>query len=253
MMKTLKDIYYTDKNDPMQSLDLYLPDTESFSLLVFFHGGGITAGDKPGDGEMLSKYLTDRGVALISANYRMYPSAKYPDFLCDAASAVAWAFNNIGKYGKCDKIFVGGSSAGGYISQMLCFDPRWLGEHGIDCASIAGYIHDAGQPTAHFNVLKFSGIDSRRIIIDETAPLYHVGMLDHYAPMLIIYSDNDMENRPEQTRLLISTLNHFRYDMNKIEVTVKHGKHCHYCFATDADGQSTFARMIYPVIEKYSN
>lgn len=251
-MKKHLDVFYAETENSAQTLDLYLPEAESFPIYIHFHGGGIEKGDKRGDGELYCKYLTDRGCALVSANYRMYPNAKYPDFLEDAAQAVAWVYKNICKYGKCEKIFVGGSSAGGYISQMLCFDPKWIGAHGIDCASLAGYVLDAGQPTAHYNVLKYSGIDSRRVIIDETAPLYHVGTLPSYPPMMIIYSDSDMENRPEQTRLLISTLNHFRYDMSKVEVTVKHGKHCHYCGQKDPDGESTFARIIYPFIEKYS-
>lgn len=50
--------------------------------------------------------------------------------------------------------FHGGSSAGGYISQMLCFDKTWLSKHGIKATDISGFIHDAGQPTCHFNVLR---------------------------------------------------------------------------------------------------
>lgn len=251
-MRAIFDVYYTESKNERQTLDLYIPDTDTFSLFIYFHGGGIEAGDKRGCGELFSEYLTKRGVALISANYRLYPNAEYPDFLKDAASVVAWAYKNIAQYGKCEKIFVGGSSAGGYISQMLCFDPEWLAEHGIQSTDIAGYIHDAGQPTAHFNVLKYRGEDSRRLIVDQTAPLYYVGLSQSYSPMMIIYSDMDMENRPEQTKLLVSTLNHFRYDMNSVEVVVKHGKHCHYCNMKDPDGQSTFARMVYSFIEKYS-
>ena len=46
----------------------------------------------------------------------------------------------------------------------------------------AGFIHDAGQPTSHFNVLKELGKDSKRIIVDETAPMYFVGMDETYSP-----------------------------------------------------------------------
>lgn len=250
-MRAVDDIFYTGSEDKAQMLDLFLPEGEGFPVFVYFHGGGLEKGSRKGF-DLMARYFTDRGVAFISAEYRMMPSAKYPDFIEDAASAVAWAWKNIASYGGNGKVFVGGSSAGGYLSQMLCFDPRWLASHGIDCTEISGYIHDAGQPTAHFNILKNSGIDSRRIIIDESASLYHIGTLPKYSPMLIIYSDNDMENRPEQTRLLISTLNHFRYDMDRVEVMVMHGKHCQYVGALDPDGESRFARMLYPFIEKYA-
>ena len=58
---------------------------------------------------------------------------------------------------------------------------------------------DAGQPTAHFNVLKYADVDPRRIIVDETAPLYYVGLESEYPPMRFVVSDNDMTNRYEQT------------------------------------------------------
>ena len=99
---------------------------------------------------------------------------------------------------------------------MLCFDRRWLSAVGIDLSEISGYFHDAGQPTAHFNVLKYSGVDRRRVIVDETAPLYHIGVEESYPKMAFIVSDNDMKNRYEQTMLVLGTLRHFGYDMDKV-------------------------------------
>ena len=83
-------------------------------MFVFFHGGGLEKGSKSG-AYHFANYLTDRGIAVVSANYRMYPNAKYPDFIEDAAEAVYWVSENINSYGKCEKMFVGGSSAGGSI------------------------------------------------------------------------------------------------------------------------------------------
>lgn len=65
---------------------------------------------------------------------------------------------------------MGGSSAGGYLSMMLCFDKKYYEAVGVSPSDISGCVHDAGQPTVHFKVLKERGIDSRRIIIDESAP-----------------------------------------------------------------------------------
>ena len=55
----------------------------------------------------LSKYLTNNGIAFVSCNCRMYHEAVFPDFVRDAAYAVAWAKNNIHNYGKITKIFIG--------------------------------------------------------------------------------------------------------------------------------------------------
>ena len=191
-MKTFTDICYCETHKLY--LDIYLPECQKFPVFVYFHGGGLEHGDKA-ETQELFKLLTCHGVAVVAPNYRMYPTAHYPDFLVDSAKAVAWTFENINTYGNATEIYVGGSSAGGYISQMLCFDDSWLSAHRIKPSDIAGYLHDAGQPTCHFNVLRERGLDSRRVIIDEASPLYHIDDNRSYPPMHIIVSDNDMQNR----------------------------------------------------------
>lgn len=246
-MKLTEDIKYGEGNSS-QLIDLYLPDEiiqGETPVFVYFHGGGIEKGSRKHMG-VLCEYLTAHGFAVASADYIMYPEAKYPEFIEDCALAVAWVKKNLcegGDYGKFGKIYIGGSSAGGYLSMMLCFDSKYLGKYGIDPASIAGYVHDAGQPTAHFNVLKYSGIDSRRIVVDESAPLFHMGNAENLAPMIFIVSDGDMENRYEQTMLVMSTLKHFRYDQNKIKMKIMHGSHCHYVRMKDDNGESIFGKI----------
>ena len=217
-MRKVSDILYVDGGVPAQGLDLYLPEGEGFPTLVFFHGGGFENCDKAGkEFAVLSEYFTENGIGLASANYRMYPNAVYPDFIQDAALAVKYVKNNIQNMGGSGKVFVGGTSAGGYLSQMLCFDRKYLGFNEIEPTDIAGFIHDAGQPTTHFNVLNERGLDPKRLVVDEAAPLYYVGIAKEYAPMLFILADNDMPNRAEQTELLLSTMKHFGYDMSKTE------------------------------------
>ncbi len=242
-MKSLKNISYSSFGHKNQVLDLYLPESEEFSVFVYFHGGGLVGGSKD-DSKIFAPYLTERNIAFVSAEYRMYPEAVFPEFINDAAEAVSWVFKNIGNYGKCDKIYVGGSSAGGYISLMLCFDKKYLAPYKINPTDIAGFIHDAGQPTSHFNVLKELGIDSRRVIVNETAPLYFVGMEESYSPMLIIVSDDDMENRFEQTKLLVSTLKHFGHE-DKVTLKEMHGGHCHYVH----DDKNTFVEIVYEFLK----
>lgn len=246
-MKKIENICYKKTMPDADMLDIYLPDTEKFPVFIYFHGGGLEKGDKAK--EKFYTALAQKGVAVVTANYRMYPDAVYPEFIKDAAAAVAWTYNNIHAYGKPTGFFVGGSSAGGYLSQMLCFDKKYLAVHGIDSDSLGGYIHDAGQPTTHFNVLRERGVDSRRVIIDEAAPIYHITENRNYAPMQIIVSDNDMKNRPEQTTLLVSTLKHFEYDENKLDYRImKDSAHCSYVNAQDNNGEWIFANMIYEFI-----
>ena len=226
-MKDFFDVYYTEEKNPMQRLRIYLPETESFPVFVYFHGGGLVSGGREASAESMV-YLAEHGIAVASVEYRMYPDAKYPEFIGDCAAAIAWVKKNFSQYGNVEGIYAGGSSAGGYLSMMLCFDAKYLRAVGIEPTEIAGWFHDAGQPTKHFNVLKYSGEDSRRVIIDETAPLYHIGTAEKYAPMRFVVSDNDMENRYEQTMLVLSTMKHFGY--TRFDHVVMHGTHTHSCY-----------------------
>ena len=240
-MKTLPDISYGPL--PTQLIDLYLPEGDEFDLYIHFHGGGLESGSRRVF-DPFPLFLTRRGVALASVEYRMFPDAAYPDFLEDAALAVAYIKNTVKGI---KRLFVGGASAGGYISMMLCFDKRWLSAVGVSPTDIAGFFHDAGQPTKHFNLLKYSGLDSRRVIVDDTAPLYHIGA-EAYPPMRFTVSDKDLPGRLEQTRLVIATLRHFGISEDKISLDIRGGHHCHYCEAM-LDGQSLYGQMIMDFID----
>lgn len=245
-MKAVTDVCYCEEHK--QYLDIYLPECQCFPVFVYFHGGGLEKGDKA-HAQILYQYLTDHGVAVVAPNYRMYPTARYPDFLTDSAKAVSWTFKNIHMYGNATEIYVGGSSAGGYISQMLCFDRSWLSAHGINPSDVAGYLHDAGQPTCHYNILRERGLDARRVIIDETAPLYHIDHNQSDCPMHIVVSDNDLENRYAQTMLLVSTLKHFGHTEH-VTLTVMHGTHCAYVGKTDANGDSILGKLVLELIHQ---
>lgn len=245
-MKKIIDIEYG--RDEMQKLDIYLPDSDTFPVFLYFHGGGLECGFKKDDTQIYDTLASD-GVAVVSAEYRMYPSAKYPDFLEDAAAATAWVLEHIREYGNVTGIYVGGSSAGGYLSQMLCFNSALLAKHGKSPLDIDGFVLDAGQPTAHFNVLREKGIDTRRVVVDETAPLYYVGLDEKYPNMLILVSDNDMPGRYEQTLTLVATLKNFGHADN-VTLKVMHGKHCAYVYESDEDGHNIFSKMVLDYITK---
>lgn len=65
-MKTILDITYGAAAHPLQKLDIYLPDCDTFPTFLFFHGGGFNAGDKK-EAELFAEHLTKNGIALVSA------------------------------------------------------------------------------------------------------------------------------------------------------------------------------------------
>ena len=225
-MTSTLDICYSKNPHDRSYLDIYLPEGAVKSVFLYFHGGGIVEGKKSFP---LKDRLLAEQVAVVCANYRLYPNAKFPEFIEDCAEAAAWVKNHPEKLGGCNKIFVGGSSAGAYLSMMLYFDNRYLNKHGLSCKDFAGFIFDAGQPTAHFSVLKERGVDSRKILLDETAPMFFVEEYDAQPDMLIFVADNDMACRLEQTDLFVRYLKRYGYPTEKIRyILMQDCKHCSY-------------------------
>ncbi|MBX2841247.1 MAG: alpha/beta hydrolase [Flammeovirgaceae bacterium] len=169
-------------------LDIYYPNNKKdYATIVWFHGGGITGGNKE-----LPEALQGKGLAIIGVNYRLSPKVKSPTYIEDAAAAVAWVFKNIEEYGgSSELIFVAGHSAGGYLASMVGMDKKYLDIHGIDANNIAGLIPFSGHTITHFTIREERGIAGTRPIIDELAPLYHVRK--DAPPTVLITGDRELE------------------------------------------------------------
>lgn len=186
-------LYRTGANldDYMQArcrLDCYHPTgTTGFATVVWFHGGGLTGGNR-----CIPDALKGKGIAVVAANYRLSPRAKAPAYIEDAAAAVAWTFHHIADFGGAtNRIFVSGHSAGGYLTLMLGLDKRWLAAEGVDADRLAGLIPFSGQCITHFTVRAEHGIKDTQPVVDDLAPLNHVR--NDAAPLLLITGDRNVE------------------------------------------------------------
>lgn len=185
-------------------LDMRLPkNAKDFPTLVWFHGGGLTGGKR----ELPA--FEGKGVALVSAGYRLAPPADCPDFLTDAAAAVAWTLKHISDYGgDPKKVFIGGHSAGGYLAAMVAMDPKWLAAHGLSNKQLAGVIPVSAQVTTHFHVKELRGIQGDPLVpvIDEFAALHFVSK--DLPPVCLITGDRklDWPCRVEENEFMAATL-----------------------------------------------
>jgi len=63
-------------------LDLYVPEQlEGFPTVIWFHGGGLKAGNK-----YIPEELKEKGMAVVAVNYRLYPKIKAPVYIEDAGA-----------------------------------------------------------------------------------------------------------------------------------------------------------------------
>ena len=94
----------------------------NYHVIVYFHGGALIAGSKE-MGKDIGEKLAKNGIGFVSANYRLSPTAKYPDHLNDAQTATDWTFNNIEPLGgDLKNIYVCGHSAGAYLAAVLALN-----------------------------------------------------------------------------------------------------------------------------------
>lgn len=147
---------------PRQRLDLYLPrDLRARRrLVVFVYGGGWDAGARR-TYRFVGHALAARGFTVAVPDYRLYPDARFPDFLDDTARAVAWLHANAAAHGvDAGRVALIGHSAGAYNAVAVALDGRYLEAAGTSPAVIGGVVGLAG-PYA-FNPLHY----------EETRPIF---------------------------------------------------------------------------------
>lgn len=220
-------------------MDIFFPEVEDFFTIVYFHGGGLIEGDK-GDTHEFVKHLTKLGFAVATANYSLITESKFPECVNDAAQAVKYVKDNI----KSKGILVMGQSAGAYLTLMLCLNKEYLKEVGIDNKDIVAWISDAGQPTTHFNILKYErGLDPLLQRVDEAAPLYYVNKDTYFSHLLLMTYEYDLPNRLEQNKLLMSSIKTFNKDLD-VELKILKGEHCHGSGTLDEDNEYEVVKVV---------
>lgn len=112
-----------------QKLDIYR-SRESVSdapVLLQIHGGGWTEklGDKNHQALPLMNHMALRGWISVSIDYRLSPSATFPDHIIDCKEGLVWIKQHIAEYGGNPSfIVVTGGSAGGQLSSLVALSPN---------------------------------------------------------------------------------------------------------------------------------
>ena len=120
-----RNITYSTTNGVPSLLDVYQqPDTSSAApVLVYFHGGAWTDGDRPKAASSFREFLS-LGFSVVSVDYRLAGVARAPAAVQDARCAMAWVKANAIKYHfDTNRIVAYGTSAGGQLALMTAMLP----------------------------------------------------------------------------------------------------------------------------------
>jgi acetyl esterase/lipase len=135
-------------------------------VVVFFYGGSWNSGDRAQYG-FVGAALASRGMLTLVADYRLYPEVRFPTFLADSASALAWGLQHASEQGgNPRRVFVMGHSAGAYNAAMLALDPRWLAATGRAPKELAGFIGLAGP----YDFLPMTNPDAQPVFFHPDYP-----------------------------------------------------------------------------------
>lgn len=193
---------------PRQRLDLYLPHDPAARrrLVVFAYGGGWDAGARRSY-RFIGQRLAASGFSVAIPDYRLYPEARFPDFVEDTAAAVAWLAAHAGQHGiDGRRMALLGHSAGAYNAAMVALDPRYLEAKGTSPAVITGMVGLAG-PYA-FNPLIYE--ETRAIFAttgDDPARAQPVRWVHAKAPpMLLAHGGADRRVLPLNSLRLAEAL-----------------------------------------------
>lgn len=213
----VRDIKYRSGPDAVaraHSMDLFLPASAPFPLVVFVHGGAWRSGDKnevPGElYDNVGHALASRGIATALINYRLsvpHPEgAIHPDHARDVAAATGHALAWLIARGKRPSgIFLMGHDAGAHLAALITTNPRFLAEHDLEPRDIRGVIGLSGiyaiDPLGTSDATVF-GLDPAGRL--DASPMHHLaGAASNFR---LLVAEDDLPGRWDQAREFDSAL-----------------------------------------------
>jgi acetyl esterase/lipase len=118
----ISNVAYGDAPRRRNLLDIYQPAESregGYPVLLQVHGGAWMIGEKEHQALPLMYHLAQRGWICVAINYRLCPSATFPDPIVDVKKAIAWIREHIAEYGgNSEFLAITGGSAGGHLSSL---------------------------------------------------------------------------------------------------------------------------------------
>jgi triacylglycerol lipase len=124
--------------DPLNRIDLFTsgPTAPAIrTVVVFFHDGGLQAGNKTPRGkpffDNLMLWLTQQGMIGINSNYRLAPKNRWPSAHEDVAAVIGWVQANVAQYGgDPDRVVLWGFGASADLIAGYLAHPQFHGATG---------------------------------------------------------------------------------------------------------------------------
>jgi acetyl esterase len=122
-------------------------------VLVYYHGGGWTIGDRDTHDTLCRQLANGAGCAVVSVDYRMGPEHRFPAAVDDTLAATRWIRDHATELALDPaRLAIGGDSAGGNLAAVVAIAAR-----------------DAGDLPICFQLLVYPATDMRAVAPSHTA------------------------------------------------------------------------------------
>ncbi len=191
--------------DRRMRLRVYAPAGRADAVLpglVYFHGGGLVAGDLDTHDALTATLAAGAGCRVLSVDYARAPEAKFPRARDDAIAATLAVTRDPARW-RLDpaRVGVGGDSAGGQLAALAAREAggklalQFLLCPVMDCLARApsrfalarGYLIDEATMRAYWDAYRIEGLDSHDPRVAPLAASDFSGL----APALVHVADGD--------------------------------------------------------------
>lgn len=117
------DVPYATAGGHSLCLDVFvIAGAQAAPAVLYVHGGAFRFGDKGADLITRLRPLAQRGLGMVSVNYRLAPEGRFPDPVHDLKAAIRFIRARGSQFGlDASRIGILGVSAGGYLATMAMF------------------------------------------------------------------------------------------------------------------------------------
>ena len=192
--------------DPRQRLDVYRPrqGQSGMPVVIFLYGGRWQSGSRE-QYHLLGDAFAREGVMAVVPDYRLAPQVSFPRWVEDAARAVRWVHDSIGRFGgDPSRIFVVGHSAGAHTAMLLALDPRYLRAAGVPPAAVRGYAGLSGPVATTWTDPDVQALMGPRERWPGTYPLTYAR--GDAAPILLLHGGRDRTVNPANAAALAAAI-----------------------------------------------
>lgn len=212
---------------PRNRADVYRPQASATHgapapVVVFIHGGSWESGTK-GLYRWMGQGLAAQGYVAILPNYGLMPATGFPDFVHDAAAAVAYARAHAAEWGgDTTRFFLMGHSAGAQIAALLAYDGSYLARVGRSPRDLTGFIGLSGP----YDFVLDSKLLQRTFggTPEREAASQPVRFVTSTAPRtLLVMGRDDRTVRPRNTERLAARLREVGASVEELWVPGDHG------------------------------